>query len=269
MTFATGPTTKADHTMSRGEIDVKQWEDGWTIRVLGPVDLATPDGVESFGGRLPQTLIATLVIAAGRIVSIDHLIEVMWGDDPPASALNTLQSYVSRLRHLLGADSIRLANHGYVLDVDVKNVDALRFEQLIRSAAGEDCPPEQSRSLCHEALQMWRGVPFGDLADIDPFRLEAMRLDELRMLAMETQLEAELELDHPELVIGALESAVRETPYREHLWFMLIDALTREGRRREALEACGELRRLLAEIGLDGGPNLATLEDRIAQGSDA
>ena len=62
--------------MSRGEIDVKQWEDGWTIRVLGPVDLATPDGVESLGGRLPQTLIATLVIAAGRIVSIDHLIEV-------------------------------------------------------------------------------------------------------------------------------------------------------------------------------------------------
>lgn len=245
-----------------------QREADWTIRVLGPVDVMRPDGAESLGGSLPQTLVSTLVIAAGRIVSIDHLIEVMWGDNPPASAINTLQSYVSRLRHLLGAESIKLANHGYLLDVDVEHVDALMFEQLIRAAAGDDCPPEESRSLCHEALQLWRGVPFGDLADIDPFRLEAMRLDELRMLAMETQLEAELALNHPELVIGTLESAVRESPYREHLWFMLIEALMREGRRREALDACRQLRELLAEIGLKSGPRLATLEDRIVAGTE-
>jgi DNA-binding SARP family transcriptional activator len=254
--------------MGRGEFDVMQRKADWTIRVLGPVDLVTPNGPESFGGRLPQALIATLVIAAGRIVSNDHLTEVMWGDDPPSSALNTLQSYVSRLRHLLGAGAIKLANHGYLLDVHTENVDALRFEQLIRLAAADGCPPEESRALCHEALQLWRGVPFGDLADIDPFRLEAMRLDELRMLAMETQLEAELELNHPELVIGTLEAAVQESPYREHLWYMLIEALLRERRRREALDACGQLRALLAEIGLEAGSRLATLEDRIVQGSD-
>ena len=244
-------------------------ESGWTIRVLGPVDLATPDGVTSFGGRLPQMLIATLAIAAGRIVSNDHLIEVMWGDEAPASAVNTLQSYVSRLRHLLGQEAIELADHGYLLNADVDQVDALRFEQLIRAAIADDCSPQEARSLSHDALQLWRGVPFGELADIDPFRLEAMRLDELRMLAMETQLEAELEMNHPELVIGTLEAAVQESPYRERLWLMLIEALTRDGRRREALDACGELRSLLAEIGLQPGPSLIALEDRIVQGTDA
>ena len=112
-------------------------------------------------------------------------------------------------------------------------------------------------------------MPFGELADVDPFRLEAMRLDELRMLAMETQLEAELEMNHPELVIGTLEAAVQESPYREHLWLMLIEALTRNGRRREALQACHELRSLLGEIGLEPGTSLIALEDRIVQGTAA
>lgn len=244
-------------------------ETSWTIRMLGPVDLSTPDGVKSFGGRLPQMLIATLAIAAGRIVSNDQLIEVMWADGAPASALNTLQSYVSRLRHLLGHEAIELADHGYLLNADVDRVDALRFEQLIRAATADDCSPREARHLSHEALQLWRGVPFGELADVDPFRLEAMRLDELRMLAMETQLEAELEMNHPELVIGTLEAAVQENPYREHLWLMLIEALTRDGRRREALDACRELRFLLAEIGLEPGSSLIALEDRIVQGTDA
>ena len=255
--------------MGTGESDVAEPLADWTIRVLGPVDLMTADGVKSFGGRLPQMLIATLAIAAGRIVSSDHLIEVMWGDEAPTSAVNTLQSYVSRLRHLLGYEAIDLADHGYLLNAGVDQVDAIRFEQLIRAATADDCSPQVARSLCHDALQLWRGVPFGELADIDPFRLEAMRLDELRMLAMETQLEAELEMDHPELVIGTLEAAVQESPYREHLWLMLIEALNRNGRRREALDACGELRSLLAEIGLEPGPSLIALEDRIVQGTDA
>lgn len=254
--------------MSSGESDVAAPQAGWTIRVLGPVDLQTPSGIESFGGRLPQMLIATLTIAAGRIVSTDHLVEVLWADDAPISAVNTLQSYVSRLRRLLGNDAIQLADHGYLLCASVDRVDALRFEHLIRTSAAEECPPRESRALAHEALALWRGTPFGELADIDPFRLEAVRLDELRMVAMETLLEAELALDHPELVIGTLEAGVRENPYREHLWSMLIEALTRMGRRREALDACRELKSLLAEIGLEPGPTVTALEDRIVEGTD-
>jgi DNA-binding SARP family transcriptional activator len=213
-------------------------------------------------------LIGTLAMAAGRIVSTDHLIEVLWGDDPPESAVNTLQSYISRLRRLLGYDAIRMVDHGYQLQVDAEDIDALRFERLIRTALDDDCPPAESRALCHEALGLWRGIPFGDLADVDPFRLEALRLDELRMSAMETQLQAELALNHPELVIGALESSVQENPYRERLWFLLIEALSRDGRRREALEACSQLREVLGEVGLSGGARLSELEDRIVQGVD-
>jgi DNA-binding SARP family transcriptional activator len=269
MTFATGLPARTDPTMGRGEKDVSEPQACWTIRVLGPVDLATPDGIKSFGGRLPQMLVATLAIAAGRIVSADHLVHVMWGDDAPMSAPNTLQSYVSRLRRLLGHQTIQLADHGYRLSADVDQVDALRFEQLIRAATEEECPPREARSLCHEALELWRGTPFGELADVDPFRLEAMRLDELRMLAMETLLEAELEMNHPELVIGTLAAALRENPYREHMWLMLIEALARNLRRREALDACSEFRALLADAGLEPGPALIELEDRIVQGTDA
>jgi DNA-binding SARP family transcriptional activator len=214
-------------------------------------------------------LIATLAIAAGRIVSADHLIDVLWADDVPTSALNTLQSYVCRLRQVLGHEAIEMADHGYLLNADIDQVDALRFEHLIRSANADDCSPSEARALSHEALQLWRGVPFGELADVDPFRLEAMRLDELRMLAMETLLQAELELNHPELVIGTLEAAVQENPYREHLWLMLIEALARNGRRRDALDACRELRSLLAEIGLEPGASLIALEDRVVEGTDA
>lgn len=240
----------------------------WTIRVLGPVDLQTPEGIVSFGGCLPRMLVGALAMAAGRIVSNDHLVEVLWGDDPPESAVNTLQSYISRLRRLLGYDAIHMIDHGYQLQVDTEDIDALQFERLIRAALDDATPPDVSRARCHEALGLWRGTPFGDLADVDPFRLEALRLDELRMVAMETQLEAELALHHPELVIGALDSAVQENPYRERLWYLLIEALSREGRRREALEACSRLRTTLGEVGLEGGPRLAELEDRIVQGVD-
>lgn len=240
----------------------------WQIRVLGPIDLLTPTGTESFGGRRPRMLVGALCIAATRTVPVDHLVEVLWGDDPPESAMNTMQSYISRLRGLLGAEAIQTFDHSYRLDVCVDNLDALEFERLIRTATDDDCPPSQARDLCHRALALWRGNPFGDLADIDPFRLEAIRLDELRLIAMETQLEAEVGMNHPELVIGTLESAVEENPYRERLWLLLIEALARAGRRVEALRACAELRGVLGDVGLDGSPTLTALEDRIVQGTD-
>ena len=270
MTFATGRTIGCRKTM----VVVEEEEAGdvtpsWQIRVLGPIDLLTPSGPVSIGGRRPRMLIGALSIAATRTVAIDHLLDVLWGDDPPASAINTLHSNISRLRAVLGSDAIRLVDHSYRLGVCVENLDALEFERLIRAAGEDECPPARARDLCHRALALWRGSPFGDLGDVDPFRLEAIRLDELRLIAMETQLEAEMAMNHPELVIGALESAVRESPYRERLWFLLIEALAKAGRRVEALRACTELRELLGEVGLDGGPTLTALEDRIVQGLDS
>jgi DNA-binding SARP family transcriptional activator len=237
------------------------------IRVLGPVDVWTPEGVREIGGHNPRAVLGALVVSVGRTVSADQLIDIVWGGDSPPGAQATLQAYVSRLRRVLGTESIRLVDHGYVLALATEQIDALRFEHLVRSAH-DAVEPSRVRSLCREALGMWRGVPFGELADLDPFRLEAIRLDEIRLTAMEALVQAELHLGNHGLMIGSLEAAVREYPYRERLWYMLIEALAREGRRVEALRSCDELRKLLGGVGLEGGSALGELEDRILAGGD-
>jgi DNA-binding SARP family transcriptional activator len=157
-----------------------------------------------------------------------------------------------------------MVDHAYLLDVDLDDVDALRFERLVDEAVAHREEPEAARRLSHEALDLWRGIPFGDLADEEPFRLEALRLDQLRLAAMELRIEADIALGRSELVVGALEAAVEELPYREHLWHLLIDALAADGRRVEALRACDRLRRMLGEVGLVPGDELRRREARIA-----
>jgi DNA-binding SARP family transcriptional activator len=236
------------------------------IRVLGPIDVLTPSGPVNVGGRQARALLGALAIGADHAVPIDHLYEILWGDHPPASAYNTLQSYVSHLRHILGADAIVRMDHSYELRADADTIDALAFERLVNAAAESREDPERSQVICREALTLWRGRPFGDLADDEGFRLEAYRLDELRLLAMELILEADLLLGHDELVVGELESAVEENPYREHLWYLLIAALSGCGRRVEALRACTRLRDELAEVGLAPAEQLNAMEKAILAG---
>lgn len=238
--------------------------DGHVICVLGPIDVRSPVGVHHVGGVCARRLLGALVVSARHAVPVDQLTEVVWGGRPPPTGCETLQSHVSRLRRLLGAETIVMVDHAYLLDVEVDDVDALRFERLVDEAVAHRCEPEAARSLSHEALGLWRGIPFGDLADEEPFRLEALRLDQLRLAAMELRIEADIALGRAELVVGALEGAVEEFPYREHLWYLLIDALAAEGRRVEALRACDRLRGLLREVGLVAGDELRHREDRIA-----
>lgn len=239
---------------------------GCTVRVLGPIDIATESGAIAVGGRQVRALLGALVIGAGHAVPIDHLNEVIWGDDLPRSADSTLQSYISHLRRLLGSDAIRRADHSYELAVGVDNIDALRFESLLARADEARGQPEDCRRLCREALHLWRGQPFGDLSEDEGFRLEAYRLDELRLVATELSLETELALGHHELVTGELECAVEEHPYRERLWYLLIDALARSDRRVEALQACARLRDVLSEVGVAAGDSLTTIEKRLLDG---
>lgn len=234
------------------------------IRVLGPIDMLTPAGAQHVGGVCARRLLGALVISAGHAVPMDHLVDVVWPADPPPTALDTLQSHVSRLRRLLGGETIVLVDHAYVLVAGTDDVDALLFERLVSDALARRDEPDQSRQSSHRALSLWRGVPFGDLADEEPFRLEALRLDEMRFAAMELRIEADMALGRTELVVGALESAVEEHPYRERLWYLLIDALADEGRRVEALRACDRLRGVLGEVGLVAGHELQQREDRIA-----
>ncbi len=240
--------------------------DECTIRILGPVDVVTPDGPRPVGGRQARAVLATLAVGAGHAVSIDLLNQALWGDRPPASAANTLQSYISDLRRLLGAGSIARVNHSYELDIDPRAIDAVRFEALLGEAAAARDQPKECARLGREALGLWRGRPFGELADDEALHLEALRLDELRLATMELCLEAELALGHAELVLGELEVAIEEHPYREHLWHLLIETLAGQGRRVEALRACKRLRGMLNEVGVEAGDDLVALERRILEG---
>ena len=238
-------------------------EHGVMIRVLGPIDVLTLHGVERIGGRNLRAVLATLVLAAGRSVPSSQIRDVVWTHRPPESAEASIHTYVSRLRHLLGADAIERSDHAYRLVVSRAQVDAERFEDLVdaASAVRDDAPRCAAR--CREALGLWRGEPFGDLGDEEAFRLEVLRLEELRLVVMELALGAEIELGHHEIAAAELESAVQEHPYRERLWYLLADALRRDDRRVEALQACERLRRLLADVGLDATAELVALEQRI------
>jgi DNA-binding SARP family transcriptional activator len=243
--------------------------DDYQIRVLGPIDVLTPTGSVAVGGRHVRALLGALVIGVGHAVRIDHLREAIWAQDQPDSADNTLQSSVSRLRRLLGADAIMRVDGSYELNVAPENIDAVRFETLLTEAASSRGDPERARRLCREALDLWRGPPFGDLADDEAFRLDSYRLDEMRLAAMEICLEADLALGNHELIVGELEAAVEEHPYREHLWYLLIEALDAGQRRVEALRVCARLRRLLAETGVEASDELSRLEQRILDGHAA
>ena len=241
--------------------------DGPVIRVLGPIEIVTPAGDLIDGGSRLRALLAALVISAGRAVPISSLMYVLWGDHPTAAAGNTLQTYVSQLRHVLGTGSVAHVDHSYRLDVDAGTIDAVRFERLLTAAIEHRSDPERCRALCRDALDLWRGRAFGDLTDDEPFALEANRLDELRLATMEIELEAELALGRHELIVGELEIAVVDHPYREGLWYLLIEALARSGRRVEALRTCERLRHELAEAGVDAGSRLIECEQAILSGT--
>lgn len=235
------------------------------IRVLGPVDVQTADGVRPIGSRNERALLAGMVLAAGRSVPISLLAQAVWGEQPPGAADASIHTYVSRLRHLVGHETIELTDHSYRLVVGRDDVDATRFEDLVDAASRSRDDPVRCADLCRTALGLWRGVPFGDLGDDETFRLEGFRLEQLRLIVMELALGAEIELGHHEIAAAELESAVEEHPYRERLWYLLADALRRDGRRIEALRACNRLRVVLADAGLEPGPELVELERRIAE----
>jgi DNA-binding SARP family transcriptional activator len=234
------------------------------IRVLGPIDVVIAGSPAPITGRHTRLVLGALVVSLAHAVAAENLAFVVWGDEPPRTAMTTLQSLVSRLRTILGADAIAYTNGAYVLTADPDQVDAVRFERLALAAG--DCladDPGHTRDLCREALGLWRGAPFGDVGDHDFAHLEAIRLDELRMATMELQLEAELALHRERWVTSTLEAAVEEYPYREGLWVLLVRALVATNRRREAVTACSQLRHILAEIGLEPGPEILRLEQEL------
>ncbi|MGC7095490.1 BTAD domain-containing putative transcriptional regulator [Amycolatopsis lurida] len=234
--------------------------------VLGPLEVWTADQRPV---KVPEAkvraLLADLLAHRGRPVSVDRLVEDLWGAEPPANPTGALQTKVSQLRRALeqgeagGRELVVSGPSGYTLRAEPSEVDHSRFEQLVDQAR-QTADPRARAARLSEALALWRGAAFADFADAAFLAPVVQRLDEQRLVALEEQAEARLDLgEHSELA-GELTDLVARNPLRERLRRAHLLALYRAGRQSEALAGYAELRERLAdELGLDPSPELAEL----------
>ena len=234
------------------------------IRVLGPVELVVDGEVVHVGGVRPLTLLAALALDIGHAVPVDRLVDDLWSDHHPEAAEADHQSHISRLRAAVGGERLVGEDRSYSLALPPEAVDAFRFERFTLDA--ERLLPDDPRAALDsvtEGMALWRGEPFGSLGDRAFLRPASARLVELRAAAIEIRLEADLALGHHARVIPLLDVLVGEYPYRERLWYLLADALARDGRRVEGLRALRRLERELGEVGLVPSGDIRELEQQI------
>ncbi|HEX6312413.1 MAG TPA: BTAD domain-containing putative transcriptional regulator, partial [Acidimicrobiia bacterium] len=237
------------------------------IRVLGQV--AAVDGageIVRIGSRSQRIVLATLAAAGGDTVGADRLIDALWGDDPPRTAEHSLRTYVSRLRRTLG-DAIAIRPAGYALALDTNDVDALRFEKLVRD--GTAATGDRALPLLDEALELWGGAPFGDVADTGPLLGAAVRLGELHSAARERRAAVLLAAGHVAEAVAAAEQLLADEPLREGTWAVLVEALARAGRAAEALRAYQRAASALTGAGLEPSPRLRQAEALALEGAPA
>ena len=241
------------------------------LGVLGPLEIVGRERRERLGSGSQRTILGVLIARRGEVVSPDALIEAVWGARPPASARTSLHSHISRLRRTLaaidpdGVDLVTSAPGGYRLELGDRELDADRFEALIASAHRVlDDHPRQAADRLGEALGLWRGSAFGELADCEPVRAEAVRLNELRAAAVTDWVAAKLALGDHQAVIGPLEAAVADDPLAEGPHGQLMLALYRSGRQADALAVYRRLQqRLGEELGVDPSPETQALHEQI------
>ena len=233
--------------------------------MLGPLEVEGPDGALSLGGAKQRAVLAHLILRANRPVPIDMLIDGLWGEGPPETARNTLQTYVYRLRQVLGDGRISSEAAGYVLRADAAEIDATKFEAMVK-AAKADLPSDLSKAAAafSEALALWRGAPLADLSNEPSLRGEIARLEELRLSATEHRIAAEIELGGHSTVVSELDALTARYPLRERMWANLMLALYRLGRQAEALAAYQRARQVLAdELGTEPSRELQRLHEQI------
>jgi DNA-binding SARP family transcriptional activator len=232
------------------------------FRILGPTEVWNEDEQLQLGGPKQRAVLALLLLEAGRVVSTDRLIDLLWGEKPPATAATSLQNFVSQLRKTVGPEVLATRPPGYRLEIAPEQLDLERFRRMVEAAKA--APPTERATQLRAALALWRGPALADLA-FEPFaEHEAARLEELRLAALEERLDADLESGaHAELV-GELESLVREHPLRERLRGQLMLALYRSERQAEALDAYRDARRqLVDELGIEPSSALQDLHSAI------
>ena len=234
-------------------------------QILGPV-AAFDEGRElELGGLRERTLLARLLLSAGRVVPVDTLADDLWSGEPPAHSSATLRVYVSRLRRALGPGARALITQppGYRLDVGADELDAARFASLTQSALGDLArgKAEAAADGLRRALGLWRGTALADVAELPFARAEVARLKEARLTALESRVEAELACGLHVHLAAELDGLAAEHPLRERLAGLRLLALYRCGRQADALAAFDQLRTTLAdELGVEPGPQLQRLQ---------
>lgn len=240
--------------------------DGWDLRVLGPLELHAAGEPVSLGGP-QQRLVLALLVASDGPLTTDQLIGEVWPLDPPPTARKTIQVHIANLRRRLHGDSgpVRPAPNGYRFDATSSRVDAAEFEALVTDEpGGSAADPAQVAARYRRALDLWVGAAYADMPDTDLIRAEQVRLNELRVVALEQRIELELELGRHRGLIGELEALTIEHPYRERFVGQLMLALYRSGRQADALQVLRRARsRLDEELGIEPAAELRTLERQI------
>ena len=233
--------------------------------ILGPLEVSRARGPLALSGTRQRRLLAALLLRPNRVLPTEQLADAVWGEAPPATARTALQVHVSQLRKVLGQDTIETHAGGYLLRLDPEQIDAARFERLLREARAAD-GAQRTAALLRQALALVRGPAFADLADETFARPEAMRLDELRVAAVEERIEAELVSGARAELIGDLEALVAEHPLRERPRALLMRALYQSGRQADALAVYRDARRTLVdELGIEPGAELRDLERAILE----
>lgn len=225
------------------------------VRVLGPIETQVDGATITIGSRTQRVLLAALVHARGQVVPTERLVSLVWEDDPPEQAHNSLKSHLSRLRGRLTADAIVARPPGYVLRLDATAVDVHRFEQ--------DLPRARTLERVEEVLALWRGPPYGELADHEHFTGDVTRLLELWFSGRLRRADLLQDTGRHDEAVGELEAVVADDPLREPAWIQLLQALRAAGRQADAVMAARRYREHVAEVGLEPSPRFVATEQDV------
>jgi len=241
-------------------------EETLEFRLLGPFEATAESRALALGGPRQRALLALLLLRVNEVVSRDRLIEDLWRDQAPETAANALAALIARIRRALPADVVVTKAGGYEARIERDAIDIHRFERI--SKEGSDALAHGDPALAAErldsALSLWRGPPLADFT-YEPFAEPTiLRLEELRLAALENRIDADLALGRHADVVGEIQSLLSDHPLRERLRGQLMLALYRSGRQADALEVYREGRRiLLDELGIDPSPALQELEKAV------
>jgi DNA-binding SARP family transcriptional activator/ABC-type branched-subunit amino acid transport system substrate-binding protein/DNA-binding beta-propeller fold protein YncE len=231
--------------------------------ILGPLEVQ--DGLRAVPlaqGR-QRVLLAVLLLHANEAVSSDRLIDALWGESPPPSAVGSLHNLVSGLRQGVCDRDLVTQGRGYLLRVADGELDAQRFEALVERgrAALARGDADRAVALLREGLGLWRGRALADLAYEAALQADAARLEDRRLAALEERIDADLACGRHGDLVGELDALTAQHPLRERFRGQQMLALYRSGRQADALQVYRDARRhLLGELGIEPGPELRRLE---------